>query len=1177
MPSSSPSSRSSHVPRRAVLAGAAIGGPGLALGAAAASPSLAAPHDQGADAAGDAESLGALSPGVDLARWNEDEYRRFRIPALERTTSGTLLAAFDGRPSMGDLPTPGIAVLLRRSLDEGATWTPLQTLHTHPGWSCGDPSLLVDHRTDRVLCFFTSSKDAGYAQSGTGNDPHDPAITQLDLAVSDDEGLTWTHRRITPEVKDPAWAGMFASSGAGIQLRAGEHVGRLLQQYVVRIDGENFAVTAYSDDHGETWQHGEPVGPGADENKVSERSDGSVLLNIRVRGRRWQAVSTDGGVTYDEPVPVSEQVDPGCNGDLRRVFPDADPGSDDARVQVLVNAADPSIRRNLTARVSFDDGATWPASTVLDRGAAAYATTVPLGDGRLGLLYEREGYATLTFRILDPGALAPSPLVVSLEDGLSAPAGETSEVPLRLRNTGPTPAMGVKVRLEGEDGITAAWTRARTVMPGESIRVALPVTVPEGIGGTRTLRLMSSAHVARTPVSPRGGQVIGDRPAELTVERPVGAPDRPSATLLPVIDAVYPDETGPGLAGDLAVPWVRVRNSGNVVLTSLRLTSDVGGTGADVDRLEPGESTTVTTRDALSRTLTQDDVDRGELTPTMTLEADSPAGPVTATTVLEPLDLSPRPSAAAKGPVALPTGDLRTSSFVRVDEALPAAATLPEGAPLALTLPPGGRTSVQLVVTAPHRGEIDVDADSPAAVSAALVEWIDVVEPGGAPTGETTGDPLTPLPAEVDGGEARSLWCTLSLPADAATGLHEGELRVLLDGTELASFPLQLQVRGPVLPPQAERDFTLDLWWHPDAIADAHGLTLFSEEHWQACRPYLADLAERGQRVVNTVVTEDPWLIEDDGAEVPQTASHYGSQVSWSWDGKEFAFDFTVFDRSVLEHERAGISGPIHLFALLQFRLGQRLTYMDTRSGEQVTELVELGDARYREAWGAFLLAMHEHLREQGWWDRAALAFDERPKDLMEAVYEVIRDVAPMWDGRTSLAANSLAEADIARSISFNHSFLAEVPAEIIASRRAAGEPTLFYTFYEPIRPNTVTASPPMSSRMLGWEVARYDLDGYLRWTYNSWPGDVSEHPSHRYGQGDEYLVMPGQDGPISTLRWESFRDGIDDAEILSRLRESDPDRLTEVLANIAADDAGTRTAWWAMLTGRESALAATG
>jgi sialidase-1 len=68
---------------------------------------------------------------------------------------------------------------------------------------------------------------------------------------------------------------------------------------------------------------------------------------------------------------------------------------------------------------------------------------------------------------------------------------------------------------------------------------------------------------------------------------------------------------------------------------------------------------------------------------------------------------------------------------------------------------------------------------------------------------------------------------------------------------------------------------------------------------------------------------------------------------------------------------------------------------------------------------------------------------------------------------------------------------------------------------------------------------------------------------------------MPGSEGPISTLRWESFRDGLDDAEILGRLRGEDPALLTALLADLRADDAERREAWWAMLTGRESALRA--
>lgn len=623
--------------RRSMLTGA-VGGAGLAIGAGALGP--AAPAHALAESSHVEQ---ALSPLVDLARWYEEQHRRFRIPAMEQTVRGTLLAAFDGRPSMGDLPTPGIGVVLRRSTDEGETWTPLQTLHSDPIWSGGDPSLLVDRGTGRVFCFFTSSKDAGYGSSGTGNDPQDPGITQLDVAVSDDDGLTWTPRRITPEVKDPAWAGMFASSGAGTQLRHGPQAGRLLQQYVVRIDGGNFAVTAYSDDHGATWQHGEPVGPGADENKVSERSDGSVLLNVRVRGRRRQAVSTDGGASYSELVTVPEQIDPGCNGDLRRLFPDAEPDDPRARIQVLVNAADPSIRRNLTLRVSFDDGTTWPAAFVLDEEASAYSTTVPLGDGRLALLYEREGYTTISFRRVDVAALAPSPLALSLAADLSLPAGSTAEVTVSLTNTGRTTAKGVAVEITGPDGIASARADAPAVPAGRSREVTVALTVPDGLAGARDLQLRSTASVTGK-IFATGGAVHGARPSALTITRPAGAADHAALELLPVIDAVYPDTDTPGPAGDLAVPWVRVRNSGNVPVTALSIGSDLGGTGAEIADLAPGAWTTVTARGALSRTLTAEDVASGEFAPTLTATGSAGDGDVTTAAELLPLDLAPRTS-----------------------------------------------------------------------------------------------------------------------------------------------------------------------------------------------------------------------------------------------------------------------------------------------------------------------------------------------------------------------------------------------------------------------------------------------------------------------------------------------------------------------------------------------------
>src|SRR5690606_8993751 len=127
-------------------------------------------------------------------------------------------------------------------------------------------------------------------------------------------GLTWQHRRITAEIKDPSWGGIFPASGQGIQLRSRPYAGRLIQQFVVRRNGRNFGASAISDDHGATWRMGFLVGPGVDENKTVELGDGRILPNSRARPHRLVAWSHDGGVTYHGLRADTPLVDPGNNG-----------------------------------------------------------------------------------------------------------------------------------------------------------------------------------------------------------------------------------------------------------------------------------------------------------------------------------------------------------------------------------------------------------------------------------------------------------------------------------------------------------------------------------------------------------------------------------------------------------------------------------------------------------------------------------------------------------------------------------------------------------------------------------------------------------------------------------------------------------------------------------------------
>lgn len=337
----------------------------------------------------------------------------YRIPALAHLGDGVVIAAWDARPgSAADSPNPN-SIVQRRSTDNGFSWGPMTTIaaghpadESAPKHGYSDPSFVVDRVAGKVFAFFVYSKDAGFASSKFGNDDSDRSIISAAVVESSDGGLTWSAPRlITDVVKPGAIRSVFASSGEGIQLRYGQHAGRLIQQfagYVRQPDGSEIfqAYSVYSDDHGLTWQMGKPVGSGMDENKVVELSDGRVMLNSRDSGQsgyRKVAISDDGGETYG-PVSVdSTLIDPTNNASITRLFPDAPVGSADAAKLLFTNSASQSDRVNLTARVSCDDGATWSSSRVIHAGVSAYSTATRLDDSMIGVLYEANYVDSLMF------------------------------------------------------------------------------------------------------------------------------------------------------------------------------------------------------------------------------------------------------------------------------------------------------------------------------------------------------------------------------------------------------------------------------------------------------------------------------------------------------------------------------------------------------------------------------------------------------------------------------------------------------------------------------------------------------------------------------------------------------------------------------------------------------------
>ncbi|WP_318211051.1 MULTISPECIES: exo-alpha-sialidase [unclassified Streptomyces] len=451
----------------------------------------------------------------------------YRIPALDTLPDGTLVAAYDRRnDSSADLPG-NLDVMVRRSTDNGRTWTAPQAIADYDdGIGAGDPSVVVDRVTGRVFVFYAyGPQGIGFFNSGTGNANDATDSLHADYAYSDDGGVTWRTRRITHDIKDPAWKGMFASSGTGIQLSTG----RLVQQYAFRkADSSIWAASAYSDDHGTTWKMGTPVGPLMDENKTVELADGRVMLNSRTSSARTRLVaySTDGGITYSAPVPDDELIDPTNNAAILRYDATAGAERPESHWLLFSNTASTTTRHRLTVKLSCNDGLTWPTSKVVEAGGSAYSTLTRLADGTFGLLYESGPYQRITFARFNASWLGVDCPIdqgypklaaqTAVLDGLLT-AGSPNTVEVRVTNHGHLASLPGTATL----GVPAGWPGAAAqqipaIAPGATAAVRFPVTPPTGTAtGEQDFTVALQSGAATTSTTTRllvvGGSMALDR------------------------------------------------------------------------------------------------------------------------------------------------------------------------------------------------------------------------------------------------------------------------------------------------------------------------------------------------------------------------------------------------------------------------------------------------------------------------------------------------------------------------------------------------------------------------------------------------------------------------------------------------------------------------------------------
>lgn len=361
----------------------------------------------------------------------------------------------------------------------------------------------------------------------------------------------------------------------------------------------------------------------------------------------------------------------------------------------------------------------------------------------------------------------------------------------------------------------------------------------------------------------------------------------------------------------------------------------------------------------------------------------------------------------------------------------------------------------------------------------------------------------------VCAGASQPLLVRVAVARAAAPGVYTGSVALRRGDSLLNSVPVTIEVLPVTLPRIPPLRVTT--WFSARAIAQQHHVQEWSGEHWKLLRAYADDMRAHGQTMFETDLELIRGRREPDGS---------------------LSFDYSLFDRWVRLFRGAGLR-DIELMHVGR----RREPWAWTNPFEPAPRRVPVagGNDTTDVPLDTFLAALQRHLVERGWVDDAVLHVADEPIPENSASWRAL-------SRRVHAAAPRLKRIEAIQVPDLGRDLEIWVVEEkrldwwydgYRARQRAGGMELWLYTSWLPqgAYANRLIDYPLLKTRLLPWIAARYGATGFLHWGLNQWPqdGDSVDPNKGLFAPGDDFIVYPGRDGPRSSLRWEAFRDGVED------------------------------------------------
>jgi hypothetical protein len=405
--------------------------------------------------------------------------------------------------------------------------------------------------------------------------------------------------------------------------------------------------------------------------------------------------------------------------------------------------------------------------------------------------------------------------------------------------------------------------------------------------------------------------------------------------------------------------------------------------------------------------------------------------------------------------------------------------------------------------------------------------------------------------AWVDGGADVPIWIKVRVPADAPAGEYQGTLTIRATGSRPVAVPVQLRVADWTLPKPADFVTHVGLIQSPDTLALKYKVPLWSDAHFKLVEKSCTYMGELGGKVAYIYLTTGTW--------------HGNRQTTVYWvkqpDGS-YTYDFRVFDR-YLDLVQKYLKPEVVCLYVYHYQSGSkgRVSVLDPGSG-QVSDLETPVYGPTPEAvafWKPVMTEVNARLQKRGLGGKAhlgmvvegGLAVDALrnwdPKGMRPAV-DLFKDVWP--EGKwTQIAHQGGGGKDGIYGAPLG--YVMTVLGNFSPYRsKLWGSPDLPLVLIKHFRAHPVIDLRPTAERgSLFWaaEVAMGETHGIGPLGVDFWNLTAEERGDRAggstapleggHGNFRMYLfttaalLAPGPEGPVSTARFEMFREGLQACE----------------------------------------------